>query len=385
MQARLYESFYLGRALVCCVLGQAKTCGGKMKPVKLSRNFLKMAEVYRYFAREYQATMDFSQEMLTQLYVYESTGEGLLSENNGFVFGKRNIDIAVSSWIEDIEAGYLWVHELYEDENLPAWFLDKVLVKYSHRPKSQADFDRLLADWRKELMPSYFDKFGRLHHKPCKDGEPSSNNSWLYSAFYKKAGGSLSFILLNECFRDCVKQHPDGQLFLIRSPDKPLPPFSRDEAIGLAYLGLLHKEHLNGWNFSPYPVPRFSLKTLLKQLWELRPILKKVKSDEFKYVQNYVEEYAFEYMLVWKHRNYFWQNNLDQLYRFAFSVPLVDRHFLLTHTNISCNIVSRAFYKLVAKLDSLKKPKNGIHWLKYGKGKEEMLKEFPADHPLRSL
>jgi hypothetical protein len=230
---------------------------------------------------------------------------------------------------------------------------------------------------------SYFDKFGRIHHKPCKDGEPSGNNGWLFSAYYKKAGGSLSFIMLNECFRDCVKQHPDGQLFLIRSPDKPLPPFSRDEAIGLAYLGLLRKEHLNGWNFSPYPVPRFSLKTLLKQLWEVSPHR---VDHPLAVPPKGIKEYKIVGIRFFsKHRNYFWHNNLDQLYRFAFSVPLVDRHFLLTHTNISCNIVSRAFYKLVSKLDSLKKPKNGIAWLKYGKGKEEMLKEFPADHPLRSL
>jgi hypothetical protein len=85
------------------------------------------------------------------MFVFESTGKGVLSENNGFVFGKRNMDIAVSSWNEDIEKGYLWVHELYEDTNLPHWFLDKVLAKYSHRPKSQKEYDQMIADYKNEL------------------------------------------------------------------------------------------------------------------------------------------------------------------------------------------------------------------------------------------
>jgi hypothetical protein len=222
-------------------------------------------------------------------------------------------------------------------------------------------------------MSNYFDKWGRLHHKPCINGEPSGNNGWLFSAYAKKAGISLNDTLLAECFRDCVRTHPDGQRYLVRSPDKELPPMSRDEILGLAYLGLLRKEHLNGWNFSPYPLPKFSLKTLLKQLWEFRP-------EMYRYGLKGNKKLNIE----WKHRNYFWQNNLDQLYRLSFSVPLVDRHFLLTHAELDANIVARAFYWAIAKVDSLMPKASGIRWLKYGKSREEMEREFPLDHPLRS-
>jgi hypothetical protein len=127
----------------------------------------------------------------------------------------------------------------------------------------------------------------------------------------------------------------------------------------MASLGFLRPTHLNGWSFSPYPTPPFNLKTLIKQVLELRG----------------------------EHRNYFWQNGLSQIYRFAFSVPLQDRAFIL-----ECWGETRSrryfFYKAIAFLDSkIGKPKNGIPWLKYGGGerKQIMQTEFPEDHPLRSI
>jgi hypothetical protein len=207
-------------------------------------------------------------------------------------------------------------------------------------------------------MNNYFDKFGRLHHKLCVNGEPSGNNGWIYSAYFHKAGGSLNSVLLNECFRDCVKRHSDGQLYTNRHPDGySNVPQSRDEILGLAALGFLHPMHLNGWSFSPYPIPPFSLKTLIKQVLELRG----------------------------KHRNHFWQNGLSQIYRFAFSVPLQDRAFLLECFGETRRL-SYFFYKAIAMLDAkFAKPKNGIHWLKYGgeERKKIMQTEFPEDHPLR--
>jgi hypothetical protein len=208
-------------------------------------------------------------------------------------------------------------------------------------------------------MSNYFDKFGRLHHKPCVDGEPSSNNGYIYSAYYHKLGKPLNFTVMYECFKDCVKQRTDGQLYTIRSPDKLLPPQSRDEILGLASLGLLKQIHLDGWNFSPYPIPPFSLRTLIKQVLELKG----------------------------QHRNYFWKNGLSQIYRFAFSTPMQDRAFIL-----ECWGETRSlryfFYKAIAFLDSkIGKPKNGIPWLKYGgeERKKIMQTEFPEDHPLRIL
>jgi hypothetical protein len=211
-------------------------------------------------------------------------------------------------------------------------------------------------------MNSYQDQWGRYHDKPCKDGEPSSGNGWIYSAYAAKAGLPLNDTLLNECFRDCIAKREDGKVCFTRHPEGRFTevPISRDEILGMAALGLLRKGHLNGWSFSPYPLPRFRLIMLIKQA---------------------KEAYG-------KHRNYLWLNGLQQLYRFAYSVPLQDRYFLLTNSNIESNVVAKAFYWAYAKVQSLvTKPKNGIHWLKHGgeKNKEIMKAEFPADHPLQGI
>jgi hypothetical protein len=141
----------------------------------------------------------------------------------------------------------------------------------------------------------------------------------------------------------------DRLYYLIRSPDKYSPPISRDEILGMAALGFLKPSHLNGWNFCPYKLPSFNPIKTITQFWELKG----------------------------KHRNYLWQNKLEHTYRFAFSVPLSDRHFILS-TWGKFNI----FYWAIAKLDSvIGKPTNGIPWLKYNKDIEAMKLEFPKDHP----
>jgi hypothetical protein len=209
------------------------------------------------------------------------------------------------------------------------------------------------------MLNQFQDSYSRIHHKPCINGEPSSNNGWIYSAYSHKLGFKLDFPALYQCYRQCLKKNPDtGKMYLIRSPNKELPPNSRDEILGVAYLGLLKPSHLDGWNFSPRTIPRFNPIKLAKQLWDLRPSLK-------------------------RHRNYFWENNLDQLYRFAFSVPLQDRHFVAKYAHLNINPVAKLFYWTVAKIDDMLGGKSGIRWLKYDKDLPAMLEEFPADHPFQ--
>lgn len=202
----------------------------------------------------------------------------------------------------------------------------------------------------------YVDKYGRYHDKPCLNGEPSSNNGWVYTAYAEKLGLEVNYPTLAKCFLGCkiANKDLDNGIALIRSPNKELPPMSRDEVLGMAALGFLKPQHLNGWNFSPYAIPKFNLIKTIKQFIELKD----------------------------KHRNYLWQNKMEHTYRFAFSVPLTDRHFILQKWG-----KFNPFYWLVAKIDSMVgKPTNGIPWLKYG-GEERkiaMQSEFAEDHPLRS-
>ncbi len=200
-------------------------------------------------------------------------------------------------------------------------------------------------------MQNYQDKYGRYHHKPCINGEPSSNNGYIYTAYADKLGLPLNDSELQFCFNKCVNEH---NTFILRSPGKGLPPMSRDEILGAAALGLLKARNLQGWSFSPRPIPRFNLFKLIAQLLEVRG----------------------------KHRNYFWENNLDQLYSFAFSVPIQDRDFILDNTDKKVNVFAALFYSAVATIDKWVNEPSGITWLKYGKGLEEMKSEFPADHPI---
>lgn len=211
-------------------------------------------------------------------------------------------------------------------------------------------------------MNNYIDSYSRYHHKPVTESNPiPSNNSWLYSAYAAKVGLELDQVNLSRGFGSCLN---DGK-FTFRSPGKLTPPVSHDEVLGAISLRLLKPEHLNVWSYSPYKVPKLNLFKLFKQLWELRPAI----SDN---------------TLVFKHRNFFWQNNLDQLYRFSFKLRMKDRHFALkTWGKFHFYNPVHLLYYVVAKADEKWGKESGIRFLKYGKGVNVMVQEFPEDHPIK--
>lgn len=87
-----------------------------------------MAELYRHFGRDWKDCLDFSDESLIELYNQESYG-GRVDPKNGFYHGKKWLNVTVKMWLEDIEKGYLFKQELYEDENYPHWWLDSIFKK----------------------------------------------------------------------------------------------------------------------------------------------------------------------------------------------------------------------------------------------------------------
>jgi hypothetical protein len=196
---------------------------------------------------------------------------------------------------------------------------------------------------------NYIDVQGRMHDRPVVDGKYSSNNGFIYSAIATKLGG---FIPLDyEYARKCAE-------LMLRNLDKTDPPISRDEILGLVALGAMTKKELPTWSFSPYPLPRFNPILLIKQLWQCKD----------------------------QHRNYFWQNNLSQVYHVAFSVPLQDRHFI--------NTLFKRFnpvYWVIAKVDSWLTPKSNsghlIRFLKYGIMPDIKVFEeyFGEQHPITQL
>ena len=186
----------------------------------------------------------------------------------------------------------------------------------------------------------FTDKYGRVHDQEVENGNPSSDNGWLYSAVYKKLGGQLSLDL--DSVRICVEnlqRHPE------KVEERNEVPISRDEILGLAYLGYLKPEHLDGWNFSPYKNEPFNLIKFVKQSLEL--------------VESF---YPFEL----KHRTYFWEHNLKQINHVAFMVPLQDRHFILKQWG-----QYNMFYHLIHEIDSIipsfDRSSRQIKFLKTGK------------------
>jgi hypothetical protein len=83
-----------------------------------------MAEIYRLFSKDWEHELDFSEQMLLELYYSESFGE-MISNQNGYYHGKRMLNLTVTMWKEDIERGLLRKFELYED--FPKEWVDKVL------------------------------------------------------------------------------------------------------------------------------------------------------------------------------------------------------------------------------------------------------------------
>lgn len=68
------------------------------------------------------------------MFSFESTGQPKFAyferrsngKYNGYAVGKHWMDATIAMWREDIDSGLLNRQELYDDPNIPNWFLDKI-------------------------------------------------------------------------------------------------------------------------------------------------------------------------------------------------------------------------------------------------------------------
>lgn len=97
---------------------------------KISKKFIRMSNVYRHFSLDWVDCLDYSADMLLEMYKAEN-GEVKPSKLNGFAQGKKGLNITVAMWKEDIAKGTLFLFELYNDENYPHWWLDRVFKDYN--------------------------------------------------------------------------------------------------------------------------------------------------------------------------------------------------------------------------------------------------------------
>lgn len=86
-----------------------------------------MYPLYELFAQDWRDCLDFSDDSLFDLYLFESQGKGTIKPDNGYAHGKKWLNVNIAMWKEDIVRGNLFKSELYEDPNLPHWWLDMVL------------------------------------------------------------------------------------------------------------------------------------------------------------------------------------------------------------------------------------------------------------------
>jgi hypothetical protein len=88
-----------------------------------------MAEMYKRFAMTDYPDADWGLEAAAALYNYESRGVPMPPSDrlNGFLLGKKVMDITVAMWKEDIPSMGLTVDELLSD-GYPEWFLKQVGV-----------------------------------------------------------------------------------------------------------------------------------------------------------------------------------------------------------------------------------------------------------------
>jgi hypothetical protein len=218
---------------------------------------------------------------------------------------------------------------------------------------------------------NYQDKWTRWHDKPCTDGEPSSNNGWIYTAYAFHLGLDFKFFELDACFEECRR----GEWPKIdRTPGKLYPPLSRDEVIGLYVCGLIYIKQLRRTHWQFCNIPGFEPKPLWKVNW-------------FKAAR-----------AAWKirkaHRNALWEE--DDLWHFGFRLPPQDTWFILKVAERKPSFIHTLYFYISSILTITGKSNSGklILWLKLKELKMEdsplftflewenaFIEYFGEDHP----
>ena len=138
-----------------------------------------------------------------------------------------------------------------------------------------------------------------------------------------------------------------------RSRYSSMRPLSREEALGLEYFG-----HNLGWYFHHEKPEKFNLWKLLIQAF-----------------------HCFDpYTGKLGHRNWFYDRGYKQIYRFAFSSPIHDRHTILKFRG-----KFHLFYWLIHLVAHIGQPEHRssrlLRWFKTGKDIDAITNYFPKSHP----
>jgi hypothetical protein len=218
-------------------------------------------------------------------------------------------------------------------------------------------------------MKNYQDRWTRWHDKPCTDGEPSSNNGWIYSAYAQHLMPTTvktcedSFKLL-DCYLSC--RNSVYPLKIDRSPNDPTPPLSKDEVIGVVSLGLLEpvelkSSHWNFCNFVDYKPEKLTIISIIKAAKLLYAARK-------------------------EHRNYIWENKVEDAYCLAFWLAPHDQYYVLKQYEKKPSILQTiAFYlNIVSVLTSDNKSTKMMLWLQLADLEHPLVNLVPKDKWVRN-
>lgn len=231
------------------------------------------------------------------------------------------------------------------------------------------------------MTKSYQDKYTRWHHKETVQGDYSSNNGWIYSAYSKYlAKNSTNHESLQICANKCVRNLEP--IKIDRSPADPYPPFSKDEVIGMVSLGLLAPSDLEAshWNFCnlEYEPKKLTLSSIIKAIKAFRQINKEIKEQKLEGGDK---------------RNYMWQNKRTDAYSLGFWLQPWDQYYCQKMVGKRPSIFQTIFF-YINFIDVLTRGNKSVKmmlWLqltdmnhfllKYVPKNEYVRKYFDSQHP----
>lgn len=200
-------------------------------------------------------------------------------------------------------------------------------------------------------ISKYQDSYTMFHDKPTKNGNRSSNNSYIYTAYSRHVVPNMSEISkIHSCYFDCLVSLDKFQIN--RNPNDPTPPFSRDEVIGLLSIfkkspfgDLLYKSlKKNYWNFCN--LPEYEKKPLnLNRILTAADALYDIKDE---------------------HRNTVWKEGIIEAYPLAFRLPPSDIYYLKRLYGYKPSMLERLAFYAETLQSVYKGDKSGrmITWLK---------------------
>ena len=223
------------------------------------------------------------------------------------------------------------------------------------------------------ILSIYQDKNTMWHDRPCKNGEPRSNNAWIYSAYSTYlAPKTVDSLKRYEVFKQCGRSlYP---IKIDRLPGKIHPSLSKDEILGLTHAGFITRYELEAshWNFCnlDYKPEKLTLKTIWISLKALYNVRKEVKKQG---------------LTGSRARNYIWENNIIEAYPLAFYLAPWDQYYVVRYNEQRANLLQTlAFYiNFIFTLIKGNKSVRMLLWLQLEDLDHFLLKLIPRDKWVR--